>query len=102
MSCPRTTRRFLWYIHRQGRWAPFLYREWPGALIDRCLTRLFRQDHAFFLPGLANDLFHIADVQRDPSIPLFSLLAPHVSSPCLDANEEINLRAIGSLGCWSL
>ena len=55
-SCPRTTRRLLGYLHRQGQWD-----QWSGAL-----------------------------------------LAPHVSSPCLDANEEIDLRVTGSPGCWSL
>ena len=31
-----------------------------------------------------------------------ALLAPHVSSPCLDANEEIDIRVTGSPGCLSL
>ena len=56
----------------------------------------------FFLPRLANDCFHAANVQRDPAIPLSVLLAPPVSSPCLDANEEIELRATILSGYWSL
>ena len=71
-------------------------------MLDRCLARLFFQDHAFFLPRLVNDRFHAVDVQRDPEIPSSALLAPPVSSPCIDANEEIDLRATGSPGCWSL
>ena len=56
----------------------------------------------FFLLGLINDRFHAADVQCDPVIPSSTLPTPPVSSPCLDANEEIDLRATGSSGYWSL
>ena len=56
----------------------------------------------FFLPGPANDHFHAADVQHDPASPSSALLAPPVSSSCLDANERIDLQAIGSLGCLTL
>ena len=98
-SSPRTTRRLLGYLHHQGRWAPFLYHERLGASLDCCFARFFRQDRAFFLPGPVNDRFHTVDVQRDPAIPLSTLLAPPVSFPCLDTNEEIDLRVIGSLGC---
>ena len=66
------------------------------------LARLFHQDRAFFLPGPTNNRFSAADVQRDPAIPLSVLPAPPVSSRCLNANEEIDIRAIGSSGCWSL
>ena len=82
--------------------ALFFYREQLGASLDCCLARFFRQDSAFFLPGPVNDHFHTVYVQRDPAIPLSALLAPPVSFPCLDANEEIDLRVIGSSGCWSL
>ena len=73
-----------------------------GALLDRYLARLFLQDHVFFLPRLTNDCFHGADVQRDPAIPSSVLLASPVPSPCLDANEEIELRATRLPGYWSL
>ena len=73
-----------------------------GCLLDRYLACLFLQNHTFFLFGPINDRFHAADVQRDPAIPSSALLAPPVSSPCLDANEEINLWATGSSGCWLL
>ena len=101
-SCPRTTRHLLGYLHSQGRWAPFLYHELSSALLDRCLARLFCQDCAFFLPGPANNLFSVVDVQRNPAIPSSALLAPHISSPCLDTNEGIGHRATRSPGCWSL
>ena len=65
------------------------------------LAHLFLQDRALFLLGPANDRFYAANVQRDPSIPSSVLSAPHVSSPCLGANEEIDLRATGSPSCWS-
>ena len=73
-----------------------------GALLDRCLARLFRHDSVFLLPGPVNYRFPATDVQRDPAIPSSILLAPPVSSPCLDTNEEIDLRATGSSSCWSL
>ena len=57
---------------------------------------------AFFLLGPANDHFPVVDVQRDPAIPSSVLPAPPISSPCLDVNEEIDLRAIGSPDYWSL
>ena len=98
----RTTRHPLGYLRCQGRWAPFLYCRRPGTLLGYYLAHLFHQDHAFFLLGPANDRFHAIDVQRDPAIPSFVLPAPLVSSPCLDTNEEINLQATRSSGCWSL
>ena len=101
-SCSRTTSRLLGYLHRQGRWTPFLYREQSGTLLDACLALLFRQYSIFFLLGPVNDRFHVVDVQRDHAIPPSALLAPPVSSPCLDANEEIDFRVTGSPGCWSL
>ena len=97
-----TTHRFPGYLHRQGRWAPSLYSEQSGALLDRYLSRLSYQDHAFFLPRPVNDRFHAANVQCDPTIPSFALLASPISSPCLDANEAINLWATGSLGFLTL
>ena len=87
------------YLRCQGRWAPFLYYEQSSALLSCCLTSLFRQDRAFFLLGPKDDHFHAADVQRDPAIPSSILPAPPVSSPCLGANEEIDLQAIGSPSC---
>ena len=82
--------------------APFLYYGRSGAFLDRYLARLFHQDRAFFLLGPANGRSPAADVQRDPVIPSSVLLAPPISSPCLSANEEIDLQATTSLGCWSL
>ena len=58
--------------------APFRYRERSGALLDRCLVRLFRQDHFFFLSGPTNDRFHSTDVQRNLAIPSSTLLTPPV------------------------
>ena len=86
-SCLRTTHHLSGYLHRQGRWASFLYRKQTGALPDRYLARLFRQVRAFFLPRPENDCFHAADVQRDPAISSSALPAPPISSPCLNANE---------------
>ena len=77
----------------------FLYREWSGALLGRNLAHIFCQDCSFLQPGPANGRFPAAYVQRDPTIPSFVLLALPVSSPCLDANEETDPRAIGSPGC---
>ena len=33
-----------------------------GCLVDHYIAHLFCQDHAFVLPGPANDHFHVADV----------------------------------------
>ena len=56
-----------------------------------CLTIVLHVSFAkiapFFLPRPTYDRFHAADVQRNPAIPSLALLAPPVSSPCLDANE---------------
>ena len=73
-----------------------------GCLVDCYLARLFYQDHTFFLPGPAKDHFHAADVQCDPVSPSPALLTPPVSSPCLDANERIDLQTIRPLGCLTL
>ena len=102
MSYLRIARHPLRYLRCQGRWAPFLYYGRLGALLGCCLARLFHQDHAFFLPRPADDRLQATDVQRDPTIPSSLLHAPPVSSPCLGANEEIDLHVIGSLGCWPL
>ena len=96
-SCLRTTHRLTGYLRCQGQWAFFLYREQLDALLDRYLMRLFIQDHAFFLLKPADDYFHIASAQRVPAIPSSISLAPPVSSPYLDTNEETDLQATGSL-----
>ena len=101
-SCLRTTCRPLGYLRCQGRWAPFLYCRWSGALLGIYFAHLFHQDHAFFLPGPSNDRFHSTNIQSDPVIPLFVLSTPPISSPCLDANEEIDLQATRLPSCWSL
>ena len=64
--------------------------------------RLFSQDYAFFLSAPVNDRFLVTDAQRDLAISSSVLLALPASSLCLDANEEIDLQATRSLGCWSL
>ena len=98
-SCLRIACRLSGYLHRQGRWAYFLYRELRDALFDCYLAHLFRQDGAFSLLGPVDDHFCAAGAQSIPAIPSFVSLAPPVSSPYLDANEEIDLQAIGSLVC---
>ena len=98
-SCLRIARHLPGYLHRQGRWASFLYREQLDALLDSYLVCLFRRDHAFSLLGPANDRFHAAGAQLVPTILSFVSLAPPVSSPYLNSNEEIDLQATGSLGC---
>ena len=86
-------------LHSQGRWASFLYRERLGALLIRCLAYLSHRGHVFSLLGPAGDRFHVVGAQRVPVIPLSISLAPPTFSPYLDANEEINIPGIGSLGC---
>ena len=56
----------------------------------------------FFLPGLATGRSHAAGVQPDPATPSSALLASPAYSPCPDVNREIDLLAIGSLGCLTL
>ena len=55
----------------------------------------------FFYLSHSNDRFHAADVQRNSAIPSSTLLAPPVSSPCLDVNEGIDLQETRSSGCLS-
>ena len=69
------------------------------ALLDHYLARLSSQDHAFSLLGPVDDRFHGVGSQRVPAIPSFVSLAPPISSPNLDANEEIDLLVTRSLGC---
>ena len=66
------------------------------------IPRVFFAKISFLQLGPVNGRFPAAYVQCDPTISSFVLLALFVSSPCLDANEEIGLRAIGSSSCWSL
>ena len=98
-SCLNITCRLPGYLHLQGQWVSFLYHERLDALLDCYLTCLFHQDRAFFLLGPIDDHFHAAGAQRIPTIPLSVSLAPLISSPYLDANEEIDLQATGSPGC---
>ena len=102
MSCLRITRHPPRYLYCQERWDPFPYRERSDALLARYLPLLFRQDRAFFLPGPADDCFHATGTLCDPTIPSSALLGPPVSSPCLDANDEIDFRANGSSDCLTL
>ena len=93
-NCLRIARRLPRYLHRRGRWASFLYYERLDALLDHYLAHLSRQDHAFSLLGPIDDRFHVAVAQCVAAIPSFVSLAPPISSPYLDANEEIDLLAI--------
>ena len=95
----RIIRRLPGYLHHQGQWASFLYRKRLDALLNHYLARLFRQDRFFSLLGPVDDCFHAAGAQRVLVIPSSISLAPPASSPYLDANEEIDLQATGSLGC---
>ena len=97
-NCMKIARRIPGYLHRRGRWASFLYRKRLDALLDHYLVRLSRQDHAFSLLGTIDDRFHTAGAQRISVIPSFVSLAPPVSSPYLDANEEIDLLVTRSPG----
>ena len=87
---------------RQGRWDSFIYRERSGALLARYLTHLLRQDCAFFLPRPGDDRFNVVGAQRNPVIPSSALFIPPASSPYLDADEEIDLRATKSPDCLTL
>ena len=98
----RTARHLPGYLQRQGRWPSFLYSKRLGALLALYLVCLFHHDCAFFLPKPADDCFHAAGARRDPAIPSFVLLASPTSSPCLDANEEVGLRATESPDCLTL
>ena len=89
-------------LHRQGRKAYFLYRERLFALFTCNLESLFFRDCAFFLSGAADDRFHAAGAQCDPTIPSSAFLVPPASSPYLDANEEIGLQVIESSDCLTL
>ena len=101
-SCLRITCCLSGYLYCQERWAPFPYRERLDALLSHYLTCLFRQDRTFFLLGPVDDRFHAASAQCDPTIPSSALLAPPISSPCLEVNEEIDLRMTGSPDCLTL
>ena len=97
-SCLRITHRLPGYLHRQGRWASFIYRERSSALLVCYLERLFRQDCSFFPLEPTDNRFHATGAQCVPAIPSPVLLAPPISSPFLDSIEEIDLQATGSLG----
>ena len=98
-NCLRIAHRLPGYLHRRGQWVSFLYHERLDALLDHYLMCLSHQDHAFSPLGPTDDLFHAVVALRVPAIPSFVSLAPPVSSPYLDVNEEIDLLATGSLGC---
>ena len=59
-SCTSVARRLSGYLHHQGRWPSFLYRERLDALLDLYLACLFRQDRIFSLLEPADDRFHAA------------------------------------------
>ena len=61
--------------------------------------RLSHQDHAFAPLRPVDDRFHATVARRVLTIPSFVSPAPSVSFPYLDANEEIDLLATGSMGC---
>ena len=79
-----------------------LCRVWLGALLACYLGRLLCQDCFFSLLGPGDDCFHVAGAQRDPVVPSSALLVSPASSPYLDANEGIGLRALESLDCSTL
>ena len=60
---------------------------------------LSRRDHAFAPFGPVDDRFYAVVARHVPKIPSFVSPAPPVSFPYLDANEGIDILAIGSLGC---
>ena len=65
------------------------------AQIDCYLVHLF-QDSGFFLSRSTTSHSPAAIVQHEFVTPSSILLAPLISSPCLDANGGINLLAIRS------
>ena len=73
-----------------------------GRVLTSYLARLFRQDCDFLLPRLADNRFHVAGAQHDPTIPSSPLLASPASSPCLVANKGIGLLATESPSCLTL
>ena len=99
MNCLRIARCLSGYLHHRGRWASFLYRKRLDALLDPYLAHLSCQDHAFSLLRPIHYRFHAAIAWNVPAIPSFTSLASPASFPYLDANEEIDLLATGSLGC---
>ena len=66
-------------------------------MFTRYLARLLCKDCVFPLPGPEDDRFHAAGAQRDLIIPLSALLVHPASSPYLDTNVGIGLRATESL-----
>ena len=64
-------------------------------LLDSYLVHLF-QDRDFSLSRLATHHSPTASIRRGLATPSFALLAPSVSSPCLDANGGISPLVIGS------
>ena len=101
-SYMRITRHPLGYFHFQGRWASFLCRGRSGALFACYLVCLLCQDCVFPIPGPGDYRFHIAGAQRDPTIPSSTLFVPPASSPYLDTNAGIGLRATESSDCSTL
>ena len=70
----RTTRCLLGYLHRQGRWAPFLYRERSGALLDCYLAFSFTKIVPFFYMGPKTIVFMLQ---------VFSAILQFHHLPCL-------------------
>ena len=60
---------------------------------------LLRQDCVFSLPKPRDDRFHAASAQRNPAVPSSTLLVPPASSPYLDVNAKIGIRATESPDC---
>ena len=98
----RITRCLPGYLHRRGLWSSFPCGGRSGALLTRSLALLLRQDHVFSLLSLGGDRFHAAGAQLDPAILSFALPIPPASSPYLDANAGIGLRATESPDCSTL
>ena len=90
---PRTSHHLLGYRHRQGQWAHSLYCGQLDAQLDSYLLHLF-QYRGFSLSGSATGHSPATNVRRGLVAPSFVLLAPLVSSPCLDADGGIDLLAV--------
>ena len=100
-NCLRTAHHLLGYRHRQEQRAPSLYCKQLEAQLDHYLIHLF-QDPDFSLSGLATGHSPAASVRRGFEAPSSTLLAPPVSSLCLNADGGIGPLSIGSLDWLTL
>ena len=94
-NCLRKAHRLLGYRHRQEHLSPSLYYGRVEAQLNCYLIHLF-QDRGFSLSRHTTSHSLAASVRHGLTAPSSALLAPHVSSPCLDTNGGIGPLAIGS------